>query len=113
MAGAVEEKYLRVLTPQTVDGINLKYDERTERVIRKETFLPLTAKKHLEAENETLPIQLRHTIEVVDGSVKQEIKGSKPAVAISPTEKVKGKPGPKPKEKTVEEPDPEEVAKPE
>lgn len=94
MSAAVQanEKYLRVLTPQTVDGVNLKYDEKTERVVRKETFLPLTAKKHLDAENENLPLQLRHTIEIVDGETKKEIKGSTQAT-------VKGKPGPKPKEK--------------
>lgn len=57
--------YLRVLTPQTIDGINLAYDAN-HRPIFKETHLPLTARKHLERKNEKLPAQLKKRIEVVD-----------------------------------------------
>lgn len=57
--------YLRVLTPQTIDGINLAYDAN-QRPIFKETHLPLTARKHLERKNEKLPAQLKKKIEVVD-----------------------------------------------
>lgn len=88
--------YLRVLTPQTTDGTNLRYDESNERVIKKETHLPLTARKFLEAENENLPVQLRHIITEVDGS-------EPPAV------KQRGKPGPKPKENDKGESAKEEV----
>lgn len=82
--------YLRVLTPQTTDGTNLRYDESNERAIKKETHLPLTARKFLEAENEQLPDQLKHKIEVVDGEEPAPIKQ-------------RGKPGPKPKGETIEE----------
>ena len=78
--------YLRVLTPQTTDGTNLRYDEATERVIKKETHLPLTARKFLEAENEQLPAQLRHVISEVDGDEPAPVKQ-------------RAKPGPKPREK--------------
>jgi hypothetical protein len=37
--------YLRVLTPETIDGINVKM--MNDRVVFKESHLPLTAKKHL------------------------------------------------------------------
>lgn len=63
--------YLRVLTPQTIDGVNLAYDE-DKKPIFKETHLPLTAKKYLEIENENRPQQIKHTLEVVD--VKKEVK---------------------------------------
>jgi hypothetical protein len=59
------KSYLRVRTPQTTDGVNLRYTA-DERIDYKESHLPLTAKKHLEAENENLPNQLKHKIEVVD-----------------------------------------------
>ena len=58
-------KYLRVLTPQTVDGINLKYDDSSQ-VVYKETHLPLSARKYLDQENADRPKQLLHIITVVD-----------------------------------------------
>lgn len=58
--------YLRVRTPQTVNGTDLKIDEESEKIVYKETHLPLTAKKFLEKENETLPTMLRHKLEVVE-----------------------------------------------
>lgn len=84
MGDSTTESYLRVRTPQTIDGVNLKYSDDGSRVLYKETHLPMTAKKHLEAENANLPQQLRHKLEVVEG-------------------KVKGKPGRPPKIDTSEE----------
>lgn len=55
--------YLRVLTPETIDGINLRMVN--ERIVYKESHLPLSAKKHLERKNNKLPTHLRHKIEVV------------------------------------------------
>jgi hypothetical protein len=84
--------YLRVLTPQTIDGINLAYDAN-QRPIFKETHLPLTARKHLERKNEKLPAQLKKKIEVVDVesySAQEEVKQE--PVTEKPT---KNKPGPK------------------
>lgn len=76
--------YLRVTTPQTIDGTTLRYDEENgERVVKKETHLPLTAKKYMDAENENLPNHLKHKIEVVPGEEDDAPK--------------RGKPGPKPK----------------
>lgn len=56
--------YLRVLTPQTVDGINLMYEN--DKPVYSEQHLPLTARKFLEKENEKLPNQLKHKIELVE-----------------------------------------------
>jgi hypothetical protein len=55
--------YLRVLTPETIDGINVKM--MNDRVVFKESHLPLTAKKHLERKNLKLPKHLQKKIEVV------------------------------------------------
>lgn len=82
--------YLRVLTPQTIDGINLAYDKQN-RPILKETHLPVTALKHLERKNEKLPIQLRKKIELVD--VESFVERPAPAKGVSaPEEKVSTKP---------------------
>lgn len=81
--------YLRVTTPQTSDGTTLRYTE-DQRLITKETHLPLTAKKFIEAENADLPQHLRHKIDVVSNEVEP---------------KPKGKPGPKPKGSSAEDPE--------
>lgn len=90
MSHLLGKKYLRVLTPQTIDGTNLKYSDDGERVLRKETHLPVTARKFLEAENANLPEQLRHRIE--------EVENEEPV-------RPKGKPGRPPKEKGAEDDD--------
>lgn len=60
--------YLRVLTPITNDGTNPLYDEdRQPRY--KESHLPLSARKHLERNNNRRPNQIKHIIEEV-GEVK-------------------------------------------
>jgi len=56
--------YLRVLSPRTSDGVNVMFDE-DERRVYKEDFLPLSAKKDLELQNEKLPDQLKKKIMVV------------------------------------------------
>jgi hypothetical protein len=76
--------YLRVSTPQTTDGTNLKYDAK-QRIVMKETHLPLTARKHLERENSVLPVHLQHIIEEVSNEAppkgkpgrkkKEEVEG--------------------------------------
>jgi hypothetical protein len=59
--------YLRVLTPKTKNGVNLLYvgEGADRKVAYREDHLPLTARKHLEAENQFLPEDVRHVIEVV------------------------------------------------
>jgi hypothetical protein len=56
--------YLRVLSPRTVDGANVMFDENEARVW-KEDFLPLSAKRDLDLQNEKLPDQLKKKITVV------------------------------------------------
>jgi hypothetical protein len=82
--------YLRVLTPITTNGTNIKLEKGVAQY--KETFLPLTAKKELEAQNRSLPEHLRKEIEVVsDGNLTDAPVG----------EVARKKPGPKPKTVTA------------
>lgn len=67
--------YLRVLTPETTDGINLLYVN--DKKVYRESHLPLSAQKHLERKNMKLPDQLKHKIEVVGYSEEPEIKATK------------------------------------
>lgn len=57
--------YLRVLTPETSDGVNLMMVK--DKKVYRESHLPLTARKHLERKNLKLPEHLRHKIEEVKG----------------------------------------------
>lgn len=59
-----KEGYLRVITPLTIDGVRPRYDQQG-RVMTKETELPLSAKKHLERQNQNLPDYLKKKIEVI------------------------------------------------
>lgn len=59
-----DSSYLRVLTPRTIDGMNVKYDDQRQ-VMFKETHLPVTARKYLLEENMSLPEHLHHKIEEV------------------------------------------------
>lgn len=52
--------YLRIETPQTTDGINLKY--RDGQIVSKETHVPVTALKQFEKENMGRPEHLKHKI---------------------------------------------------
>jgi len=56
--------YLRVSTPVTIDGVTPQTDAN-DRIVYKETFLPLTAEDHLRKQNEKLPPILKKKIEVV------------------------------------------------
>lgn len=97
-----EKGYIRVTTPQTSDGTTLRYTD-DQRLITKETHLPLTAKKFIDAENDTLPQHLRHKVEVVTNESPKSKAPGKPAVKEEPKEeKPKGKPGPKSKAEKAE-----------
>jgi hypothetical protein len=71
-------QYLRILTPQTTDGINLKYDQDNE-VVLKETHLPMTARKSIEKRNAIRPKHLQHIIEEVgEPAPKAKVRPSAP-----------------------------------
>lgn len=57
--------YIRVLTPETTDGTNLRIVN--DRVVYKESHLPFTdaAMRGLNEENNRLPTHLKHKIEIV------------------------------------------------
>lgn len=58
--------YIRVITPETTDGVNLIYDDNGKKVT-KTSFLAFTpiALKNMEEENAKLPTHLKHQIEIV------------------------------------------------
>ena len=56
--------YLRVLSPRTSDGANPIMDENDKRMW-KETFMPVSARSHLELQNKYLPDILKKKIELV------------------------------------------------
>ncbi len=58
-------KKLVVITPQTTDGINLKYDAN-KQVVVKESIVELAAKKNFESLNAKRPEHLRHTFKVIE-----------------------------------------------
>jgi len=55
--------YLRVLTPETIDGVTIKMVN--DRMSFKESHMPLSALKDLQRENDRLPTHLKHRIERV------------------------------------------------
>lgn len=80
---------LRVLSPKTEDG-NRPRIGPDGRIVYKEEFLPLTAKRALDRQNNRLPNHLKKVIEVVTTS---EVVTSQPIAEVPK----KSKPGPKPK----------------
>ena len=82
---------LKVVSPVTEDGNRPKIVNGMP--VYKETFLPKTAKRMLDVQNNRLPNHLKKKIEVLDEDYAEPIQGA-PVVP----EKPKGKPGPKPKE---------------
>lgn len=64
-------KYLKVLSPVTWDGMVPKVDEETGVAEYKESHHPLSAKKFLEEQNESLPRHLRKKIVVVDSDTQR------------------------------------------
>lgn len=59
--------YMRVETPETTDGVNLRYDERGNKMI-KTSFLAYTpmAEERMKEENAKLPAHLKHVITIVE-----------------------------------------------
>lgn len=89
---------IRVVSPKTEDGNRPKIDPVTKQVEYREDFFPASAKKVFEEQNKKLPQHLQKTIELLDGDYvapKQEAVGQS---EVSEPLKVKGKPGPKPKD---------------
>jgi hypothetical protein len=68
-----KDEYLRILTPRTTDGVNLKYGPDRQPTY-KESHVPVTALKHFERENATLPDQLKHIIEPVGIKAEEIVK---------------------------------------
>src|SRR5688572_27401411 len=64
-------KFLRVLTPRTTNGINLKMVDR--EIQYKEQHLPITALKPMQAQNARLPEHLRHILEIVGDDGKETV----------------------------------------
>lgn len=97
--------YLRIETPRTTDGINLKYENG--HVAYKETHVPLTALKQFEKENIGRPEHLKHRITKVDPDTFQPSQIVRTPVSPAPIaheeveevieQKPKAKPGRKPK----------------
>lgn len=80
--------HLRVVSPLTTDGTTLKYGE-DQKVMYKETFLPLTAKKELLLQNTRLPAHLKKKIEVISAGADpvkatEDIKGQQSGKARKP-----------------------------
>lgn len=75
-------EYLRIFTPRTTDGINLKMDNQ-RRPIFKETHAPLSALKNFQRENVGLKDHLKHIIEHVGSS--EPYRPEPPAQPITPT----------------------------
>lgn len=56
--------YLRILTPETIDGMNLAYHTNGQPKYS-EQHAPLASKRFFEQENKTRPTQLKHILEEV------------------------------------------------
>lgn len=87
MSSPLGERYLRILTPQTSNGVNIIYDEKG-KIVYKETHLPLTAEKAIRRKNKNLPAHLQHTIEFVEPEAKKKI-AEKPVKPEPPKKVVK------------------------
>jgi hypothetical protein len=85
---------LRVVSPVTEDGNRPKIIDGMP--VYKETFLPKTAKRALERQNNNLPNHLKKKIEVLKEDYVVPTQGTQQVAAVP--EKAKGKPGPKPKQ---------------
>lgn len=80
-------KVLQVTTPETIDGINLAYDEN-QQPLTKQTILPLSARKEMERNSAVLPQHLRPTFEEVEG-IEPKVPGQDEPDEIT-VEKLKG-----------------------
>jgi hypothetical protein len=82
---------LRVVSPVTEDGNRPKIVDGMP--VYKETFLPKSAMRNLQRQNDRLPNHLKKKIELLTDDYVEPTQGEQ-VVA----EKPKGKPGPKPKQ---------------
>ncbi len=74
MSLLLSKKHLRVEIPQTIDGINLLYDDNG-KVIIKTVYLPFTAKRNIESNQAFLPTHLQAKITIVEGDlVEKKVK---------------------------------------
>jgi len=89
MSLLLSKKHLRVEIPQTIDGVNLLYDDN-KRVVIKTVFLPFSAKRDIESYMAKQPKQLQAKIEVVEGDLVE--KKGKETEEFTPEqiEKLKG-----------------------
>lgn len=76
-------EYLRIRTPRTVDGINLKYDN-SGQIEYKESHVAVTARKSFELENASRPNQLKHIIEHVGGVNSKPVETKTPKTPKQP-----------------------------
>lgn len=74
-------EYLRILTPRTTDGVNLKYING--QPVFKESHAPLSALKSFQRENVGLKDHLKHIIEHVGSA--EPYRPEPPAQPITPT----------------------------
>lgn len=63
--------YLRVLTPETIDGVVPK--TVNGRVVYKESHLPVTARKFIEKKNLKRPDHLKHQITLISANPVEEV----------------------------------------
>jgi hypothetical protein len=89
MSVLLSKKHLRVEIPQTIDGINLLYDENGKVVI-KTVYLPFTAKRNIESNQAFLPTHLQAKITPVEGDLA--VRSPKETGEFTPEqlEKLKG-----------------------
>jgi len=68
------EKLIRVMSPQTTNGLMNIIDPGTGQMVYNETILPATARPFLEQLNQRLPDNLKHRISdvVPDKQLKKE-----------------------------------------
>ena len=71
MSLLLSKKHLRVEIPQTIDGMNLLYDENMKPVI-KTVYLPFTAKRVIESNQAKKPKQLQAKITTVEGDLTEK-----------------------------------------
>ena len=83
MSLLLSKKHLRVEIPQTIDGVNLLYDEN-QKVVIKTVYLPFTAKRSIESNQSKKPKILQAKITVVEGDlqpVKETVAKINPMLA--------------------------------
>lgn len=71
----LNQDQIEVTSPVTIDGTHPKYDSGG-KLMYKKTLLPITAKKHIERQNQNLPDHLKKKIEVLKWEQPVEDKGS-------------------------------------